>query len=146
MKKTEKLRVFFRIILGVVFVSASIPKILNPSDFAAILYGYSLFPLSLINILAIVFPFIEFVTGFFLIFGIYPKSALIIFNFLISFFIIIISYNLLRDHEFDCGCFAVGDPSHVTAAGQLLVRNFVLLIIGLCLFFDNLSFSQNSKS
>lgn len=146
MKKIEKLKIVFRIILGVIFVAASIPKILSPSDFATILYGYALFPLSLINIIAIAFPFIELVTGLSLLLGIYPKSSLIIINLSLSFFIIIISFNLLRGHEFDCGCFAVGDPSHVSAAGQLLVRDLILLIIGLYLFFNKSPVSYNSKA
>ncbi len=146
MKKIKKIiKIALRLFLGIVFVYASKDKILNPSDFATILYGYSLFPLFSINIIAIVFPFIELVTGFSLIFGIYPKSALIIINFLISFFIIIISFNLLRGHEFNCGCFALGDPSDVSAAGQLLVRNLILLIIGLYLLFDRLPIFYNSK-
>ncbi len=132
--------------LGIIFIYASKDKILNPSEFAIVLYGYSLFPLFSINIIAIVFPFIELVTGLSLVFGIYSKPALIILNCCISFFIIIISFNILRGHEFNCGCFAVGDTGTVSAAGQLLIRNFILLGIGLYLLFDRLSFSYNSKS
>jgi putative oxidoreductase len=135
-----------RLSLGIVFVYSSVPKILNPSDFATILYGYSIFPLVLINLIAIVFPFIELISGLSLIFGVYFRSTLIIINFLIIFFIVIISFNLLRGHEFNCGCFAVGDPDQVSAAGQLLIRDFVLLIIGLYLFFSKLSVHYKSET
>ncbi|MCK5097381.1 MAG: DoxX family membrane protein [Desulfobacteraceae bacterium] len=146
MKKIKIIQFVSRCILGIVFICASIPKILNPSDFAIILYGYSIFPLSLINIIAILFPFIELICGLSLILGLYYRPSLIIINSIISFFIIIISFNLLRGHEFNCGCFAVGDPSHVSAAGQLLVRNILLLIMGMYLLFNKLSFSYNSKT
>lgn len=146
LKMIKIIKIILRLTLGIVFVCASIPKILSPSDFAAILYGYSIFPIYVINILAIVFPFIELISGLSLIFLLNYRPSLIIINSLIFLFIIIISFNLLRGHEFDCGCFAVGDPNHVSAAGQLLVRNFILLIIGLYLFFGRLSFSYNSKS
>ena len=147
LKKIKKItKIVLRVSLGIIFVYASKDKILNPSDFATILYGYSIFPLFSINIIAIVFPFIELVTGVALIFGIYSKPALIIINFLISFFIIIISFNLLRGHEFNCGCFAVGDQNNISAAGQLLIRNLILLIVGLYLLFDRLHIPYNSKS
>jgi len=146
LKKAKIIQIVLRLVLGSVFVYASVDKILNPAAFAKILYGYSLFPLFSINFIAIFFPFIELVSGVSLIFGIYSKSALVIINSLILFFIIIISFNFLRGHEFNCGCFALGDPSHVSSAGQLLIRNFILLIVGLYLFFGRLPFSYKSKS
>ena len=126
LEKIKIIKIILRLILGIVFVCSSIPKILSPSDFAVILYGYSIFPIYLINIIAIVFPFIELISGLSLIFMINYKPSLVIINFFIFFFIIIIGFNLLRGHQFDCGCFAVGDPNHVSAAGQLLVRDFIL--------------------
>ena len=146
LKKIKIIKNILRLTLGIIFVCSSIPKILSPSDFAVILYGYSIFPIYLINIIAIVFPFIELISGLSLILMINYRPSLIIINSLIFLFIIIIGFNLLRGHEFDCGCFAVGNPNHVSAAGQLLVRDFILLIIGLYLLFDRLSFSYNPKS
>ncbi len=145
MKKIKIIKIILKLILGIIFIYASKDKILNPSEFAIILYGYSLFPLFSINIIAIVFPFIELVAGVSLVFGIYSKPALIIINFFIICFIAIIAFNLLRGHEFNCGCFAVGEPDNASAAGQLLIRNFILLAIGLYLLVDKRSLSYNSK-
>ncbi len=154
LEKTKIIEFALRLSFGIVFICASIPKILSPSDFAVILYGYSIFPIHFINIIAIVFPFVELVCGLSLILGVCFKPSLIVLNFSILIFIIIISFNLIRGHEFDCGCFAVGDPTHVSAAGQLLVRDLVLLIIGLYLLFskslhksfDKILLSYNSKT
>ena len=53
-----------RWILGVIFIYASYHKILAPADFAKIVYGYALFPAALINLIAIIVPFMELVAGF----------------------------------------------------------------------------------
>ena len=55
--------------LGVIFVYASHYKILAPADFAKIVYGYDLFPGELINLIAIIVPFIELIVGLALIAG-----------------------------------------------------------------------------
>ncbi len=67
------LELALRWLIGAVFIYASIPKILEPDLFAKIIYGYDLFPKILINIIAITVPYIELVTGLFLVFGIFPK-------------------------------------------------------------------------
>jgi uncharacterized membrane protein YphA (DoxX/SURF4 family) len=69
-----------RWILGLTFIYASYHKILAPGDFAKIVYGYGLFPHAVINLIAIILPFIEFVAGLALILGIYPRSAVLIIN------------------------------------------------------------------
>jgi len=146
LKNNRTLYFILRCILGGTFIYASIPKILNPDGFAMILYGYSVFPIYIINLIAIIFPFIELFSGLLLILGFFYRPAIIIINSSILFFIIIISFNLIRGHEFNCGCFAVGNPSTISAAGQLLVRDLILLVIGLYLFFAKLSVHRNSES
>ena len=65
----------FRWILGITFIYASYYKILSPTDFAKMVYGYNLFPEVLINLIAIVLPFVELISGLCLLLGIYPRSA-----------------------------------------------------------------------
>ena len=74
----------FRWILGVTFIYSSYSKILAPADFAKIIYGYGLFPASLINLIAIIVPYLELVIALALILGIYPRSAVIIVNTLLA--------------------------------------------------------------
>ena len=97
-----------RWVLGAVFVYASFHKILDPEHFAKIIYGYYLFPDSSINLIAIILPYIELFAGAALILGIYPRSAALIINVMLLAFIAAISINLIRGHEFDCGCFSFG--------------------------------------
>lgn len=133
--KAKWLELILRCIVGAVFIYASFHKIISPDQFAKIIYGYGLFPGASINMIAIFLPFIEFVTGLFLVAGIFPRSAAVIANLLLLLFIVAISVNLLRGHEFDCGCFSFGKDQSRSAAAELLVRDVVFLAAGVYLFF-----------
>jgi uncharacterized membrane protein YphA (DoxX/SURF4 family) len=124
-----------RWILGLTFIYASYHKILAPSDFAKIIYGYELFPHAAINLIAIILPFIEMVTGLALILGIYPRSAALIINGLLIAFAVVLSINLIRGHEFDCGCFSVQKAGFFSSAKPTLVRDIIYLILGIQVFF-----------
>jgi uncharacterized membrane protein YphA (DoxX/SURF4 family) len=124
-----------RWILGVIFVYASYGKILAPGIFAKILYGYELFPAVLINLMAIIVPFLELVAGIALIAGFYPRSASLTVNAMLLVFITVLSVNLIRGHEFDCGCFSIGSDGQKTFVGPLIFRNVLILVLGLHVFF-----------
>jgi len=126
-----------RWILGLTFIYASYHKILAPADFAKIVYGYDLFPDASVNLIAIILPFMELVLGFALVIGFYPQSAALLVNALILAFIIILSVNLIRGHEFDCGCFSSNPIGGSSFSGSMLIRNFILLALGLWVLLYN---------
>jgi hypothetical protein len=121
-----------RLILGVTFVGASFHKIADPAAFAKIIYGYSLFPHLSINIIAIIIPFVEMATGLLLIFNVYSKAAVTLIGAMLAGFIIAISINLARGHEFDCGCFSFDSGKLMSGSTSLLIRDIFLL--ALCIF------------
>ena len=103
-------------------------------DFAKVIYGYNLFPEFLINLIAIILPFVELISGLSLVLGIYPRSAALIINGLLLAFIFILSVNIIRGHEFDCGCFS----ANKTGSPILMVaRDVFYLILGLQVFLFN---------
>lgn len=121
-----------RWIVGLAFVFASLHKIAYPEDFARIVYSYNLFPPFSINLIAIVLPFMELTTGLALIAGFYPRAAAAIINALLIAFAYIITLNLLRGYDFDCGCF----PTFITRLYaddpvSMLIRDVILLFCGL---------------
>ena len=65
-----------RWLLGATFIYASYSKILAPAVFAKIIYGYDLFPAMLINLFAILLPFVELIAGLALIIGFYPYHSI----------------------------------------------------------------------
>lgn len=131
------LELALRWLLGATFIYASFHKISAPADFAKILYGYALLPGALINLIAIILPFVELVTGLALVLGVYPRSAALIICALLLMFIVILAINLLRGHEFDCGCFYAARPGDSTTAGLEVVRDGILLVFDLQILFFN---------
>ena len=123
-----------RWVLGLTFIYASYHKILAPADFAKIVYGYDLFPNGAINLIAIGLPFIELLAGLALILGIYPRSAVLIINGMLAAFILALTINLIRGHEFDCGCFSAKEAGYFSSAGSTLVRDIIYLLLGLQIF------------
>jgi putative oxidoreductase len=119
-----------RWILGLIFIYASFHKIIAPDEFAKLVYGYGLFPNELINLIAIILPFIELLTGLLLISGKLIRSATIMIIVLLILFIVLISINLVRGYEFDCGCFAANDFFSSKTPWKTLTRDVVLLLLG----------------
>lgn len=120
-----------RWILGLTFIYASLHKILSPSDFAKIVYGYDLFPHVFINLIAIIIPFLELIAGLALIIGVYPRSAAIVINGLLLAFMAALTINLIRGHEFDCGCFSAGQSGYSSSTKVTLVRDVIYFMFGL---------------
>ncbi len=119
-----------RLILGVTFIYASYHKILASAEFAKLVYGYDLFPHETINLISITLPFIELISGIALITGIYTRAAALIITGMLIAFIISISINVIRGHEFDCGCFSTETNQAAKSAKYILGRNIILLILG----------------
>jgi uncharacterized membrane protein YphA (DoxX/SURF4 family) len=98
-----------QIALGAIFVIAALPKIADPPSFAHMIYNYRLVPGSLINISALIMPWVEILAGLALILGVWKSAARNVIAALLLIFIIAISINLFRDNAIDCGCFNVSD-------------------------------------
>ncbi len=130
------------IILGCIFIAASIPKILHPGEFAEIVFNYQILPGRLINLFAIVLPWLEFVTGIMLVFGIWAKGAVIIVNLLLLTFVTVMAYDLTRGLDVSCGCFSTNINAG-PANFLYLVRDIVFSIMGIFLFF-NVIIKRNS--
>ena len=120
-----------RWILGLTFIYASFHKIISPADFAKIVYGYNLFPEIFINLIAIIIPFLELIAGLALIIGIYPRSAAIIIHVLLLAFIAVLATNLIRGHEFDCGCFSVNQSGYSSSPKVTLLRDVIYFVLGM---------------
>ena len=125
-----------RLFFGFVFIYASVTKISDPEGFAQAIYNYKLLPLFLVNILAIILPWIELTTGILLLFGVSVKENSVILNGLLVIFIIAIIISLFRGLDINCGCFGTVDGAKVGL--QKILENIGLLILGFVLIkFDS---------
>lgn len=132
-----RMQLAFRLILGITFITASLHKVIDPGKFAQIIYGYGLFPENLINLMAIIVPFLELFCGILLVLGIYKGGASLIVNIMLAGFIIAISTNLIRGYEFDCGCFTNTAANDAFNSVDLLLRDILLLGMGIMVFFSD---------
>jgi putative oxidoreductase len=120
------LTVRVQIALGVIFVAAALPKIVDPPSFAHMIYNYKILPWPLINPLALIMPWIELLCGLALILGIWKEAARTIIGALLLVFVIAISINLARGNAIDCGCFDVS-AANKTREERLADMRFVIL-------------------
>jgi uncharacterized membrane protein YphA (DoxX/SURF4 family) len=101
-----------QIALGVIFVVAALPKIVDPPSFAHMIYNYRILPSALINVASLIMPWVEILCGLCLILGVWVRPARWIITLMLFVFIVAISITLGRGNAIDCGCF------DVSAAGR----------------------------
>ena len=123
-----------RLILGGIFVYASIDKIFHPAAFADAVYNYQILPDSLINLTAVFLPWLELVLGGCLIAGVWMQGAALIANILLVAFTGALLFNLARGLDIHCGCFTTGTEAGVSNAWYVL-RDILFLGIGGLVFY-----------
>ena len=124
-----------RIFLGGVFVWAGWAKIDDPQGFAAIVGNYQLLPGPLVNPLAVLLPWIEVICGVLLIAGAWVDGSLLIVNVLMVVFMAALVSTWIRGIDVDCGCFSVATTGNGADYMADILRDTVLLAIGLWLAF-----------
>ena len=122
-----------RCFLGAVFIVAAIEKIAIPETFAISVEAYKLIPTQLINIFALIIPWMELVCGLFLVAGVLARASAALLSALLSVFIVALISALLRELKIDCGCFGL---AHATPVGWGKVLEDVgLLILASYIYF-----------
>ena len=135
-----------RLLLGGVFVYASFDKILHPAAFAEAVYNYQILPDALLNLTAILLPWLELCTGLLLVLGVWVRGAVFTCNALLALFFAALAFNFSRGLDIDCGCFSA--PARFSAGGGSMVlyllRDACFLAVGVFLFFG--SFRRESHN
>jgi len=126
---------FARIILGIVFIYASLDKISHPAAFAAAIGNYHVLPFGLENITGLIMPWLELLVGVMLIAGIMIDGAAIMSAIMMIIFILAISQALARGIDIDCGCFSVSTEDGEKVGLRRLLEDFVYLGFSLIIFY-----------
>jgi len=132
------LTIRIQIALGIIFVVAALPKIVDPPSFAHMIYNYHLLPGALINFMALVMPWIELLCGLALILGIWQGTARSIIGALLITFVLAIAINLARGNAIDCGCFDVSAANKTREERLADMRWVILRDLGLLLMVAQL--------
>ncbi len=129
-KAVQTLVVIVRIALGAMFFYAGITKIAEPAGFALAVYNYHILPAPLVNVTAIILPWVEVIAGACLMLGLWiPGGALIVSGLLIVF-TLALGFNLARGLDIACGCFS-SSPAAEKITWWYLVRDSLLSISAL---------------
>lgn len=127
--------ILVRIVLGAIFMYASIDKMANTGEFVKIIHNYRLLPVHLENLLAIFLPWFEFISGLFLLIGKFPKASLIIYTSMLVIFIIALSQALIRGLDIACGCFSV-KPSTTSEIWLRIIMDLIMLFFSVNLYMS----------
>ena len=127
-----------RVFLGVILGWAGVVKIRNPEAFIKIVKAYNLLPEELVVLWGIFLPWIELVTGLFLFFGLWHRSAVLSSAGLFLTFAAAVGINILRGADIACGCFGFNDTNLYVVLSQDLV---FLLCCYFLFFFKSTSYS-----
>lgn len=132
-------RSFLIVILAIVFVYASIHKILEPSVFASQVAKFEILPLALISPFAYTLPILELLSGLAIFYKRTRFSALLLQFFMMLSFLIALSIALWTGKEINCGCF---NAEQAVSLSKLLLDTILLCIIMGLLYFEY----QNQQS
>lgn len=129
--RSEWLGTRVQIALGLLFIAAALPKLVDPPSFAHMIYNYRLLPGGLVNPFALVLPWFELLCGVALVLGIWSRSAAAAVGFLLLIFVAAVSVNLLRGNAIECGCFDVHEAGKSVAGRLADMRWEVLRDLGM---------------
>ena len=129
-----------RIVLGGIFIYASLDKIAHPAEFAKAIGNYHVLPFGLENLLALTLPWLELLAGVALITGVMVDGAAIMVIIMNIVFIFAISQALARGISIECGCFSVTTEGGDNIGLQTIIRDIGYLIMGFIVLYrrDNL--------
>jgi len=130
----------------VVFIYASVNKILHPAAFAEAVYNYQILPGELINLTAIILPWLELILGVFLILGLWLPGAVLLINLLLVTFFVALVFNLARGLDIHCGCFTTSQEATLNLCMCLyMIRDGIFVLLALYLF-SNIFFRERQAA
>ena len=121
---------FSRLVVGLVFIFASLSKISDPLAFSNIIDNYHVTPVYFNNLVALFLPWIELFIGLGLIFDIYTETCSTLSIILLLWFIFILSLAYYRGININCGCFSVEQGS--SSSSDILnriIQDIVFLVL-----------------
>lgn len=126
------LALLLRFCVGGFFVYASMSKIPYPAQFAEAVANYRLVPFSVLNLGAVILPWIEFVCGLFLILGFLSRASVILIGLMLIMFDVMVLINMYWGAPITCGCYdTVGEP----IGWKKILENAVMLIFAVQIYY-----------
>ena len=119
-----------RLILGMVFIVASADKIADPNAFATSVTNYKVVGQDFALVVATVLPWMELISGLFLLLGVFRRGAGLLMTVLMAAFTTLIASAILRGLDISCGCFTQ-DPSAARIGWWKVAEDLGLFVLSL---------------
>jgi putative oxidoreductase len=120
-----------RILIGSLFVYASVFKIIAPAAFAASIRNYMILPPAWSNILALTLPWIEIGAGGLLILGVQTRPAALLTTGMLAVFLGALIHAYWIGLDIDCGCFSSAASSTGRVGIYHIIRDTSLFLVSL---------------
>ena len=125
-----------RLLIGSLFVYASVHKIWDPADFAVSVRNYMIIPFAWSNVVAVTLPWIEITAGLLLIPGVLTRPCALLTTVMMAVFLGAISYAFFSGLDINCGCFSSSASSsgkvgvhHIIRDTSLFLTSFLILVM-----------------
>jgi putative oxidoreductase len=125
-----------KLIIGALFILASVGKIIDPEKFLSKIREYTLLPMWLEPLFAYTMPWIEFSIGLLLIADLYVKSAALMAIASLGAFIFAIIVQISRGVDMTCGCFDFLIPDEKVGWVAVGRDFFMMALCAVLLFLD----------
>ncbi|MCS6965470.1 MAG: DoxX family membrane protein [Candidatus Kapabacteria bacterium] len=122
----EVLGIALRLLIGMVFLVAAADKLSNPELFARNIANYRILPTELVNIPALVIPWLEVLVGLMLIVGLRVRAAATVAVGLLLVFTLALISALVRGLDIHCGCFSQTAAERI--GWERVVQDIALLV------------------
>lgn len=120
-----------RLLIGGLFIYASVYKIFDPLGFAASIRNYGILPVEWSNVVALTLPWVEMIVGVFLIIGVQTKSSALLTTGMLGIFLGAIVYAFSIGLDIDCGCFSSATSSPGRVGLYHIVRDSAFFVVSL---------------
>ena len=121
---------FVRLLLGGLFIIASLDKIADPLAFDRSILNYKVIEEPLAMAVATVLPWLELLCGLGLIAGILHRGSALLISFLIVVFTALVISALIRGLDISCGCFSQ-DPQASKIGIQKVIENTGMFLLSI---------------
>jgi len=121
-----------RLGVGTVLVYAGLHKMGHAGELARIVYAYRLVHLEMVNLVAMILPWLEMLAGILLVLGLLRRSSALVACALFGLFAAAVGLALFRGIDVLCGCFSLV-PGGERIGWGVLLRDGALAVVSACL-------------